>query len=380
MRFPFSPRWMFVVALALSWQHLIAQRSGSRPSGPPNQPSSTMPGADSSTARPLYVSGRVILEGGLKPTEPIEIQRICSGLPRREGFTNSKGEFQFQLGLSMLQDASESDPNNPTSTPLSRSRSSQPKQFQYQGCELRASLPGFQSTSVPLHIEDDFGEANVGTIVLTRMGNVEGSTISLTSLAAPKGARDAYERGRKAEQQQRFSEAEKELNKAVELYPQYAAAWDLLGTIHQDHPDLAIKEFSASIASDKQFVNPYFGMALIALKQKRWADVQSFTEQVLRLNAYAFPLAHLYNSAANYYLGHIAAAEQSARRFQSLDTNHRRPDVSLLLADILEAKKDYTGAAQELRLYLTLVPSSPHTSEITADLHRLEGLRPVKEE
>jgi tetratricopeptide (TPR) repeat protein len=323
------------------------------------------------------VSGKVILEGGLKPTEPIEIQRICSGLPRREGFTNSKGEFQFQLGLAMLQDASESDSNNPASSTLSRSRS-QPKQFQYQGCELRASLPGFQSTSVPLHIEDDFGESNVGTIVLSRMGNVEGSTISLTSLSAPKEARDAYERGRKAEQQQRFSEAEKELNKAVEIYPRYAAAWDLLGTIHQDHPDLAIKEFSASIASDKQFVNPYFGMALIALKQRRWVDVQSFTEQVLRLNAYAFPLAHLYNGAANYYLGHMDAAEQSARRFQSLDTNHRRPDVSLLLADILEAKKDYAGAAQELRLYLTLVPSSPHSSEITADLHRLEGLRPAK--
>jgi tetratricopeptide (TPR) repeat protein len=337
-----------------------------------------MPGSDSSNSRPLYVSGKVMLEGGLSPTEPIEIQRVCSGLPRREGFTNSKGEFQFQLGVAMLQDASESDSNSGPSTQLRSA--SQPKQFQYQGCELRASLPGFQSTSVPIRVEDDFGEISVGTIVLGRMGNVEGATISLTSLTAPKEARDAYERGRKALAQHKSAEAEKELNRAVQLYPRYAAAWDLLGTLHQDHPDLAIKEFSQSIACDKQFVNPYFGMALIALKKKRWAEVQSFTDEVLRLNAYAFPLAHLFNGAANYYLGRMDAAEQSARRFQSLDTEHRRPDVSLLLADILEAKKDYAGAAQQLRTYLALVPSSPQASEIAADLHRLEGLGAPKQE
>jgi tetratricopeptide (TPR) repeat protein len=368
----FCPRWAVVFALVLSWPPIFAQRTGSRSGGSPNRPSTSFPGADASTTRPLYVSGTVLLEGGIRPTEPIEIQRICSGLPRREGFSNSKGEFQFQLGSTMLQDASESiDAGGATPQ---RTRSNQPSQYQYQGCELRAALPGFQSTSVPLRIEDDFGEVNVGTIVLSRMGNVEGATISLTSLTAPKEAREAYERARKAEAQKKLGEAEKELNKAVELYPRYAAAWDLLGTIHEDHPDLAIKEFSQSIACDSQFVNPYFGMALIALKQRKWAEVQSFTEQVLRLNAFAFPIAHLYNGAANYYLGRMDAAEQSARRFQSIDKEHRRPDVSLLLADILEAKKDYAGAARQLRDYLTLVPSSPHAGEITADVQRLEGL------
>jgi Tfp pilus assembly protein PilF len=375
----FSPRWTIVVALALPWLPLLGQRTGPPLGTPPNRPSPAVPGSDAARSRPLYVSGKVLLEGGLIPTEPLEIQRVCSGSARREGFTNAKGEFQLQLGVTILQDASESDAGGGTSTQLSRSPS-QLRQFQYQGCELRAVLPGFQSTSVPIRIEDDFGETSVGTIVLSRLGNVEGSTISLTGLTAPKEARDAYERGRKAQAQKKLAEAEKELNKAVQIYPRYAAAWDLLGTIHQDgNPDLAAKEFSESIASDKQFVNPYFGMAVIALKQKKWAEVQGYTDQVLRLNGYAFPLAHLYNGAANYYLGRMEAAEQSARRFQSLDTDHRRPDVSLLLADILEAKKDYAGAVQQLRVYLTLVPSSPHASEIKADVERLESLRTQQE-
>jgi TolA-binding protein len=376
MQAHFSPRWTAVIVVAVISPTLFAQMIPRN--SPPSRPGSSTSVTDLSGGRPVYVSGKVILEGGLRATEPVEIQRVCGGMPRREGFTNSKGEFQFQLGLTVLQDASERDGNN---TVLQRSRSlSQSSRYQFQGCELRAILPGFQSTSVPIRVEDDFGQVSVGTIVLSRLGNVEGATISMTSLSAPKEAREAYERARKAQAEKKWDAAEKQLNKAVEVYPQYAAAWDMLGTIHQDRPDVALREFSQSIASDPQFVNPYFGMAVIAVRQKRWTDVQQLTAQVLRLNAYAFPFAHLYNGAANFYLGRIDAAEQSVRRFQSLDSDHRWPDVSLLLADILEAKQNYDGAAQQLRDYLARFPASPRAPQITANLQRLESLKSAKQE
>lgn len=334
---------------------------------------------DSSLATPLYVSGNVIIEGGSSPPAAVAIQRVCNGLMRREGYTDAKGRFQFQLGSETEQDASENDTR--ISNPQQMKSSGQAGRPNYQGCELRALLPGFLSSSVPLRITaGDFGEVRVGNIVLKRAENAEGSTISLVSMAAPKNARQAFERGRKAQEEKKFDEAVNELNQAVQLYANYSSAWYLLGEIHriQKQPDQAIKEYEQALGSDPRFVSPYFGLSLIAVDQKRWQDARDLTDQLIKLNPVAFPLAHFYSSAANFNLGHVDEAEKSARTFQSMDSSHSRPEVSLLLASILEAKQDYGGAAQQLRDYLSLVPGSPMAEQMKADVDRLEKLSATK--
>ena len=47
------------------------------------------------------------------------IERVCNGVSRREGYTDFKGQFEFQLGLNIgFQDASENDSRiTPASTP-----------------------------------------------------------------------------------------------------------------------------------------------------------------------------------------------------------------------------------------------------------------------
>ena len=373
-----SRPWIIAIAIiTLSAPTAFAQKSGSKPGGLPSQPppsSSSLPD-NSPQMRPLYVSGRVILQGGTSPSEPIAIERVCNGTARREGYTDFKGEFEIQLGTSntQFQDVSESASNQ--TTDVLGSKLNQSSQFRYEGCELRAILAGFQSSSVILHITDDFGQMKVGNIVLTRMGNVEGATISLTSMAAPGAARQAYEKGRKAEADKKYSDAEKHLNKAVELYPQYAAAWYLLGETHriQRQPEQAVIEYNRSIKCDPQYVSPYFGLAIIAMDQKRWDDAERLTSQLTHLNGLAYPLAYFYNGAANFNLGKMDAAEQSARKFQSLDTNHQVPDVYLLLANILQAKQDFAGAARQLRAYLAQVPNAPRASDIQSEAQRLEN-------
>jgi hypothetical protein len=53
------------------------------------------------------------------------------------------------------------------------------------------------------------------------------------------------------------------------------------------------------------------------------------------VDSLGFPVAYLYNGAANFNLENLSAAEKSARKFQALDTEHERPQVYLLLGDIL---------------------------------------------
>src|SRR5215469_11600532 len=210
----------FAACLILSWNELCAQKTGGgRPGGAVTTPGGVSPEVDPSNLPPIYVTGNVILSGGGVPPEPIAIQRVCGGGAHREGYTDAKGQFQFELGRKIEQDSSENDSLSGSAQQMKTyAPTNQPR---YEGCELRASLPGYQSSTVPIRMDENFGQLKVGTIVLTRLQNVQGATISMTSMGASKEARQAYDRARKAQSDKKFPEAEKELNKAVQLYPQY---------------------------------------------------------------------------------------------------------------------------------------------------------------
>ena len=243
------------------------------------------------------------------------IERICNGTARREGYTDSKGQFQFQLGQNPgFQDASESDATLFPTDRQSMSRMGQDsRRIVSQGCEFRAVLPGFQSSSVMLKMQGNSWQLDVGTIFLKRMDQVKGATISLTTMNAPKDAKSAFEKGEKAYNQNKLPEAEKELTKAVQVYPNFAAAWSLLGNIHQQQNQLeeAKTEYNHAVSADPQYVNPIFGLALIAVQEKHWSDAVQFSSQVYKLNSLAFPSSYFYNAVANYNLGKLDAAEES---------------------------------------------------------------------
>src|SRR5688572_19730542 len=48
--------------------------------------------------RPIYLSGKVVLDDGTPPPDSVVIERVCNGQPRAEAYTDSKGRFSFQLG------------------------------------------------------------------------------------------------------------------------------------------------------------------------------------------------------------------------------------------------------------------------------------------
>jgi Tfp pilus assembly protein PilF len=372
-----STRFMIVIALLVSTA--TAQRgSGSTGSGSPSRgtPSIRTPSAapDAST-KPVFVSGKVMLQGGGALPEPVPIERVCNGTVRREGYADTKGQFEFQLGLNLtFQDASENDTRiAPTSQSRSGSGNSL-RPLELNGCELRAVLAGYQSSVVNLRIMGgDTWQYEVGTIFLKRIGNAPGTTISVTSMAAPKDAMRALEKAQKIKAEK---PAEAELNKAVKIYPQFAAAWTLLGDLHREHNDFntARTDYEQAIAADPQFVNPNYGLAMIALQEKKWDDTIRLTEQVIKLNAAAYPLAYFLNAAANYNSQKFEPAEENAKKFKALDTQHSHPEVCLLLSYLYSGRQDYAAAAGEIREYLTLAPSSPDAESLKNDVKRFEDL------
>ena len=57
---------------------------------------------------PVPISGRVMVDDGVPPTETVVIERVCSGVSRAEGYTDRKGYFSIDLGMdqAVMQDAS----------------------------------------------------------------------------------------------------------------------------------------------------------------------------------------------------------------------------------------------------------------------------------
>lgn len=347
--------------------------------GPVDMPSAASPIAEpNSNPRAVYIAGKVMIAGtGGVIADHVLIERVCNGMVRHEGYTDSRGEFQFELGRNEQErDASQDDSDRMVTTRAGASALSGHSQVRFDGCELRASLPGFVSSSVSMRVENDNTVLHVPPIVLTRLGGVDGSAISLTSMAAPPEARKAYEKGRKAGGEKKFDESIKELNKAVAIYPQYAVAWSLMGEVHrmQNQFDPAKKEYRQALAADPKYVAPYFGLAAMAVVERNWAEAVQFTDQLNALNPYAYPMAYFFNAAANLNLGKLDEAEESARKFQKLDAAHTRPDIALLLGNILAAKHHYAEAAQLYRGFLAAKPEAPNANELRKEAERLESL------
>jgi tetratricopeptide (TPR) repeat protein len=339
--------------------------------------------------RTYFLSGKVMMDDGAPPPEPVVIERVCGGTRRPEAYTDSKGRFSFQLGQNtqMMADASVSstdfDPLAGRNSGMgSMSNSNQTRSSGYgssaemrlMGCELRASLAGYRSDSVNLSGRRSLDSPDVGTLVLHRLGNVEGTTISATSIAAPKDARKAYEKGLNAMKKEKWPEAQEQLQKAVGMYPKYAAAWYELGQayLRQNNAAEARKAYAQALEADSRFLKPYRPMAALALQEKHWQEAADMTDKLLRLDPVDFPDALLTNAIANVNLRKIDAAEKSAREAVKIDTEHQYPRAEYVLGFILANKQDYTGALQMMRSYLQRAPNAPDAAGVRQQISQLE--------
>ena len=341
--------------------------------------------------QPIFISGRVLLEDGTAPTEQVVIERVCGGSPHSEGYTDSKGYFGFELGgkyNGTMRDASESsgltdfgaDSGVGTSMPGSQIRSlSGSSPFggdnRFANCELRARLAGYRSQTVNLASRRPLDNPDVGVILLHRLSGGEGgSTVSASSLGAPKDAKKAYEKAIEALKKKKPEDAEKSLEKAVEVYPNYAAAWFELAKLRIDkgQADIGRKSLDQAIKADPKYVPPYLEIALIEVRGQHWKEAAEVTDQIIKLDSFDYPQAFFFNAVAKYNLQDVEGAEKSAIQADKLDTRHIFPKSSHLLGVILAQRQDYSGAAERFRNYLKFAPNASDAAAVRAQLDQIE--------
>ncbi|MBV9302821.1 MAG: DUF3808 domain-containing protein [Acidobacteriaceae bacterium] len=342
--------------------------------------SNPFPGSSGGPSRSIFLFGSVMFDDGAKPNTDIRIERVCNGSPRLEGHTDSKGRFSLQLGQDIAVDTDASEDQSAgigDGRGLSSSRSTGGRGVSSSAlwnCDLRATYPGYRSDLVSLATRKSMDNPDLGTIVLHRLANVQGSTISVTTALAPKHAQKEYEKGLQLAQKGELDEAERHLTKATDAYPKYAIAWFELGQVQlsEGKTENARKSYQAAISADGKYVSPYDALALVSAREQKWEDAASFSKQVIQLNPVEFPSSYFYNALANYNLKKPNEAEKSAREVLRLDTGHKYPQAESLVAEILVDKGNYSEAATHLRAYLALVPNAKNADNLRQELAKLD--------
>jgi TolA-binding protein len=332
-------------------------------------------------SRPMFLSGKVVVDDGTPLTDAAMIQTICRGSIRDEGYTDSKGTFSVQLGGSAVRPitGTADDTGGRTSVETMSAGGTTGSARDMRDCDLQAVLPGFTSQQIELASKmTDFGNADVGTVILHRIGHVEGFTISATSMMAPGKAKKLYDQGREEEKKNKWDAAQEKFSKAVQIYPRYAVAWYELGRVQIQRKDVAgaKNSFHQSIAADRTYISPYEQLAQIAMQAKQWKDLSDDTDEMLRLNSVSFPQYWLYNAIASYFLQNYDKAQKSAQAGLNIDPKHRVPKLEYILGMALAEKHDYPNALLHVRNYIQLAPHAPDVElaqKQVAELERLSG-------
>ena len=328
----------------------------------------------------VIIFGRV-KSGSGDPGEQIRVEFWNHGRMLRAVFSDLRGNFSFTFdgnqgphtpsgNSAAISDASYSGEQN-RFRPVGVGSSGDVRGM-VRGGEVRVNVAGFHPVSKmilgPLSML-----TNVGTITLARLAKVDGTAVSLTSLQAPKKARKEMNKAAKLIKKSKAEEAAKHLQKAVEIYPQYAVAWNLLGDIYlrQNQPEKARQAFSESVKADPKYIRPYLGQATVQMQTRQFTELIETTSTLLRLDP-THGTASYYKAVGHYSLGQFGEAEKSVQA--AIQSPSGTPSIAhYLLGSLLARKETYPEAAKELRLFLKIAPGTPAAVEAQKLLTQTES-------
>ncbi len=233
-------------------------------------------------------------------------------------------------------------------------------------CPVTISLTGYRTMDATLR--------SGAVIVLKRMGDHESSMVSMTSLNAPKEARKAFEKAEAAMSQSKWPAAQKHLENAVALYPDYAQAWCDLGESlrNQSKGKEARAAWERALQVDPKYLKSYLQLARLDLQEGRMEDALATTNRAIEQNPIEYPGIYFFNAVANFNLKRMDAAEKSVRQAIEHDSAHEIPRAEGLLAALMVMRGNLREAIEHFNKYLEYAPQAPDAAEVKKQIEALE--------
>ncbi len=303
-------------------------------------------------APPYTFSGQVDMPDGGNPPEPPTIQRVCGSRVDTVAYCDRRGRFHFSFV------------NNPWAGSLPFWS---PTFF--GSCGLRAYMPGYYAPMFSLANRGPYAWPRIGKFRLSRQPGVEGAAVSLTTLAAPKIAKKHYEKALKHLKNGNPEKAAEQLELAVEEYPDYAAAWSLLGEVRQQLGyEWGIREaFQRALEADSRYLRPFTPLIRLEIADENYEQAAQLAERAVRLNPLSAELQfHL--ALAKHELGDNDSARFHARKAVEADDADEIAAAYVLYGDLLADLGEKAAAAAYYRRFLSLYPNMPVSEQLRSRL------------
>jgi Tetratricopeptide repeat len=189
---------------------------------------------------------------------------------------------------------------------------------------------------------------------------VHSPTVSAKRLEIPNKAVGEYQKGCGALKGKRIPEAEDHLRRAIDMYPDYAAAWVVLGQVlvQEKKGDEAKTACSKAKEVDPNYVASYLCLAEFAAGTSDWPTVSDLSQKALAIDPIGNPYSLYYAADAGLHQNQLSQAEMHAQAAVKLDEWHHLPELHLLLAQIYEAAGNVVGETTQLKEFLKVASNS----------------------
>jgi tetratricopeptide (TPR) repeat protein len=318
------------------------------------------------------------METGQPVPEPVSVALGCGIQEMQVIHTDLKGYFQFTLGAGTQSNMDFSASSDARVSPGGGSQYPSGgggvggAQSRLMGCEVRVSVGGYQPLTKTITDRADMTGVELGTLHLTRIAGVTGSSISVTSMLVPNGARKEFEKGDKDAHSNHPDSAMQHLEKAVTEYDKYAAAWSELGNLYaaSHQTEKSQQAYEKSIAADPHYIPPYLGLADLELQNQQTEQAVETAGKALELDP-SIGVANFIEAIGDFKLNRLDAAEKSAQMAEK-GPHQNMPDLHALHAKILLQMRDDPNAAAQMRAYLKENPKGRFADEMKKDLQQID--------
>jgi tetratricopeptide (TPR) repeat protein len=197
------------------------------------------------------------------------------------------------------------------------------------------------------------------------------ATVSATILSIPDGAVKEYQEAQRCLSRRDSDCASGHLRRAVQTAPQFAAAWNQLGTIayQTQRYEEAETNFRRALSADAEAFEPLVNLGGVLLNLGRPEEALGYNKQAVARRP-SDALANSQLGMSYLQLRELDLAEKYLKVAVQLDPAHFS-HPQLLLAGIYIMRGDRESAATALRGFLEQHPDSPAAAEIRAKIAQL---------
>ncbi|MFL6301822.1 MAG: tetratricopeptide repeat protein [Terriglobales bacterium] len=189
------------------------------------------------------------------------------------------------------------------------------------------------------------------------------ATVDARVAQIPADAKSEFQAGMKSLDTKNGADAIKHFQKAIELFPNYAEAYQLMGGAYLGGGNLALAEsaFVKAVTIEQRMVNAQLALGLTRNLMGKTREAEQPLQTAVQLDP-KNPDAHFELAKNQFALQKFADAEAQAAK--ALELKPQNPPVYVVLGYSLLRQKKVPEAEAAFRHFLQLAPTSPMAGDV----------------